>query len=80
MTEVSRLTESADTPEGFRVTTEAQGHTYEYDLRVVEEREDADDTGTVELAARRVDGVADSGETTEAVREAMQARGFEVME
>jgi hypothetical protein len=78
------MTGTGDSRDGFLVTTEFGGSTYQYDLRITEEREWPDDAdadaypGTVELKGRTVDGEPDQGGVTRAVRDALKPFGYEV--
>lgn len=80
MPEVSRLSGTVDSPEGFRVVTESGGSTYEYDLRRTDDPDDEDTEFTVAVAGKTVDGEPAEPEATEAVREALNERGVQVAE
>lgn len=78
MPEVTRLTETSETEEGFRVVTESGGDEYRYEMR-----RDPDDEDLLRCVSKTV--VSDDGtveerepEPTDAVREAMDERGYDV--
>jgi hypothetical protein len=78
MPQVTRLTETADSREGFLVETDAADATYEYELR-----RKPDTEGVLSVVARRK--YPDDGgvqhldpEATGAVEDAMDDRGYDV--
>jgi len=73
MERATRLSSSLDNHDGLRVTTQAGGSTYVYELRRTEA-----DSDTLEVVSKTVDGETVEPEATEAVEDVAADYGFDV--